>query len=451
MRNKIGLFIAGCFALIFTSCLGGDDYNYNPGVDKNCQIVSFTLEHSGIPELANTKFTIDQMNGRIFNIDSLPYGTNLQKAICTVGYMNSNTAGAKVRQLAVGDTIEWNAKDSLDFSKPVIFEVIAQDGVTTKPYTAHVNIHTVVPDTMIWSLQTNRINGVRMKDQKVIANGDSYLMYVKMYDEARELRLYKTLGDMAAWQEIQASGLPANAVLQQMLSYNNTFYAHTEDGGFYSSSDAVNWKKAGNAPSLKTLLGVIDATGKQASGLAAIMDNSGVLTFAVMNELGEWSPGEEVPEMFPLSGFGVSDFDAMYYNYLLVVAGRDKNGWLLNKSWSTSDGKHWVMLTDASGNYFTTREGVMLTVYDGKYYLIGGLEAGGAASSEIFTSSDRGVTWVAAEAKMVFPDIFLARGFSSIVVDKDNYLYLFSGKTNSSGNQMNDIWRGRINRLGFNK
>ena len=33
--------------------------------------------------------------------------------------------------------------------------------------------------------------------------------------------------------------------------------------------------------------------------------------------------------------------------------------------------------------------------------------------------------------------------------DKDNYMYLFGGKETNSSNVLNQIWRGRINRLGF--
>lgn len=38
-------------------------------------------------------------------------------------------------------------------------------------------------------------------------------------------------------------------------------------------------------------------------------------------------------------------------------------------------------------------------------------------------------------------------GFSSVWVDKENFVNLFGGKTKRDANDMNQLWRGRINRL----
>ena len=67
MKNKIILFLAGCLVLLMNSCLGSDDVEYT--IPKNCQITSFTLKNDSVPELSKVDFTIDQLDGRIFNID----------------------------------------------------------------------------------------------------------------------------------------------------------------------------------------------------------------------------------------------------------------------------------------------------------------------------------------------------------------------------------------------
>ena len=83
MKNRIVLFIAGCCALLLSSCLGSDDTQYE--WSKDCQILSFSLSNDSIPGLKDVVFTIDQVDGKIFNIDSMPYGTKLdEKVICTV-------------------------------------------------------------------------------------------------------------------------------------------------------------------------------------------------------------------------------------------------------------------------------------------------------------------------------------------------------------------------------
>ena len=77
MKNRIVLFIAGCCALLLSSCLGSDDTQYE--LSKDCQILSFSLSNDSIPGLKDVVFTIDQVEGKIFNIDSMPYGTKLDE------------------------------------------------------------------------------------------------------------------------------------------------------------------------------------------------------------------------------------------------------------------------------------------------------------------------------------------------------------------------------------
>ena len=100
MKNRIVLLITGCFALLMTSCLGSDEYDYELSYD--CQIVSFSLSNDSIPDLSSVVFTIDQINGLIFNADSMPFGTVLdENVICTVK-MSPTVFSCQVIQEALG-------------------------------------------------------------------------------------------------------------------------------------------------------------------------------------------------------------------------------------------------------------------------------------------------------------------------------------------------------------
>ena len=139
----------------------------------------------------------------------------------------------------------------------------------------------------------------------------------------------------------------------------------------------------------------------------------------------------------------------MYREYLEVVAGRDKNNQLTHTAWWTQDGLSWALMTDEKSSYFEKKEGVMLTIYDGKFWLAGGINAEGKGSKEIHFSSDYGVTWQLSDTMVVFPDEYSGRGFASVFVDEDNYMLLFGGKTSDNTKPLDELWRGRINRLGF--
>ena len=134
MKNRIVLFVAGCIALFLSSCLNSDDQEYE--IPKDCQITAFSVDHDSIlgGKLDTVKFVIDQVNGRIFNPDSLPFGTEIEKVVCTVS-VATGTYTIEVTQDALPDsTFYWNREDSLDFSKPVKFVTAAYDGITKKTY-----------------------------------------------------------------------------------------------------------------------------------------------------------------------------------------------------------------------------------------------------------------------------------------------------------------------------
>ena len=84
MKNRIALFIAGCCALFLFSCIKSDNTEYE--LSRDCQILSFSLSNDSISEVSGVTFVIDQLTGHIYNIDSLPYGTQLnEKVICNAG------------------------------------------------------------------------------------------------------------------------------------------------------------------------------------------------------------------------------------------------------------------------------------------------------------------------------------------------------------------------------
>ena len=250
MKNRIVLFIAGCCALLLSSCLGSDDTQYE--LSRDCQILSFSLSSDSIPELEDVVFTIDQLTGRIFNIDSMPYGTKLdEKVICKV-QLASTVYTCQVMQEAVGDTIYWNLEDSLDFSKPVKFVNTLWDGETTKAYLAQVNIHQVVPDSMVWNIYKEDITDGAVKEEKVVVfgegNDESYYMYTQPVNASEGYQLYRSaVTDGRNWTKLAVSGLPAGEIrLSQITAYEDAFYAVTTKGVLYSSADGQNWSAVEN-------------------------------------------------------------------------------------------------------------------------------------------------------------------------------------------------------------
>ncbi|MDR0536436.1 MAG: DUF6242 domain-containing protein [Tannerellaceae bacterium] len=449
----------GFVAMLMTSCLGGSE-EADLTLYKDAQIATFVLSHDSAAYLKNVSFTIDQINGTIFNYDSLPYGTKVEKVICSMTYRGGYTAGVKVLQEAVGDSaVAWNGTDSLNFSKPVQFTVYAYDGFNKKVYKAYINIHQVQPDSLAWTRLVSPVTGIAAVDEKVVEFNGEWLMFQKTNNA---VRLFTSV-NINEWAEVTVNGLPLQANLAQISSFGGCLYAAVTDGlqisasgnvaqgQLYSSSDGKNWKLVENTPKIVTLLGALKADRNKSAVLAAIIEADAGLSFAGMTEDGQWTKGEAVPDGFPRRAFGSVAYERLGFEYLMIATGLDKNNKPTNTVWATSDALQWALLSRSGRADFSEREGAALTVYDGKFFLLGGLDKNGAGLKDIYFSKDNGITWAANDSLILFPGDYAGRGYSSIATDSYNYIYMFGGKTLKDVSHTDEIWRGRIFRLGFDK
>ena len=450
-----GLLMGGVLFLM-SSCLGG---NNNDGIDdwilSNAQIATFSLSNDSIEGLSNVKFTIDQINGKIFNKDSMPYGTAINhKVLCALSWDNGSlgVSSALFIPQSTGDSVWWTESDSIDFSAPVAITVYPLDGLSTKVYEAKLNIHQVNPDTMIWHKYASLISGKTFKDMKVISYEDSYYMFV---EESGIYRLYKTdMADMINWEEVVLTDFPDKAVLSQITVCEGDLYVMTEDGVLFCSLAGQNpdggqsWVQVDGIPKMKTLLGCLpeNTISGRTTVLSGIADEGGVLYFVSINKNKEYKIGTIVSETFPISGFGGFSYELMYHPRFVICSGRDSKGNLSGNAWSTMDALTWIPLSNIS---FSPREGAAVSYYDDCFFVIGGIDAFGATLNDIFYSKDHGVSWV--NTDYVMAEEYTARGFASVFVDKNNYILLFGGKAGKDENILNELWRGRINRLGFGK
>lgn len=446
MKNKLLLLLIGSFVFLLSSCLNSDDDTTEYDL-TNCQIVSFSLANDSVSGVSSVKFIIDQINGTIYNADSMAYGTALNWKLVTTLSLASSYAYAQIMPEATNDTINYSASDSIDYSKPVRIIVHSADGFTKKTYRVSLNIHQVNPDSMVWN-KVSSFPALAIEEQKTISKGDLYYIYLKTNGG---YKLYTSPQTTPfAWAEVALNGLPANGVLlSQLTEYQNMLYVPTEDGKIYQSSDGKIWSSTSQTYSVKSLLGSFLSGIDKSPLISAIIKDSNGLRFAAMNANKEWITGESVPAGFPVTGFGSLPYESMYYQRLLLVAGEDKNGAYLSSAWSTLDGLSWVLQTDDQLPPFEVRTGASVTTYDQKIYLIGGITSSNQASKDIYISKDKGITWAVSDTLIQMPSDFTARGFSSVIVDKDNHMLLFGGKVSKGVPDLNEIWQGRINRLGF--
>lgn len=482
MKDKIALLLLGIFVICFSSCLGNDDEStYIPSGDA--QVYYFHLQNDSIPALDSVKFTIDQLNGTIYNPDSMAYGTVIdEKAVCT--FTTRGVAGIQVKQTALADTLSWwNTTDSLDFTKPVEFIVTPMDGIHKKPYTAWINIHTVNPDSMTWDLLTSDFFGVtdvtgeNTSSLGVVADRSDngtvvYRMFMRAENNSKNTLLqFVPEGNeyTVSTENVQMSGFvgggPVTVDWEQLTAFNgkylacmdtSTTYSDSRGKLLYADSPYTTWRKFANGSATGALhvhriLGVLDATDKKPARLAVVIKGADKkYYFACTQNLEDWETGEEVPDNFPRDGGAARlSYENMYHPYLLLAGGREDSNYL-NTVWNTSDGLNWVEYKSSQPPFPEGMVGASLVAYDGMFYLIGGINRAGQPVKSIVCSLDRGLSWQPASDLVVLPQEFKARAYSSVFVTPDNYLLIFSGReTMSTSTRLFDVWKGRINRLGF--
>jgi hypothetical protein len=440
MRNiKNCRLLIGILAVILTSCLGNTEYEYDDWILKNAQISSFSLSNDSIASLSAVVFTIDQINGKIFNKDSMPFGTVIdRKVLCSITFdvFGSSTDAVlpvQVMPLATGDTI--TTSDSIDFTQPVIFKVYAADGETTKTYEAQINIHQLNPDSMVWNRFLTIGEGRVFNEMKVVRIAHSYCVYARENDKV----ILLTSDNAENWLEKTLHGFPDNAVLSSITESGTSAFVIDGTGRLYKTESGTEWTPSGHQDwTYKCILG--NVVNNNNLFTCFIAETDGALRFCTND-----AAGEAVPEDFPITGFSSVTYEIMYFQHLTVASGRDKNGHLTNTAWSTMDGLVWVPLTNKKVP-FAYCEGASIARYDNLLFLLGGFGIDGNTVETSYFSKDNGVTW---NDTIFFPEDYKSRGFSSLLVDEDKYMLLFGGKETKDGNIVNDVWRGRVNRLGF--
>ena len=95
------------------------------------------------------KFTVDHVNGRIFNADSLPSDCDLSRVLVTLT-ASSYTGTLFIKDLGSDNLIFYSSTDSIDFTSPREFRAYNTDGTLYKSYQVTLNKHTAPTGKLIW-------------------------------------------------------------------------------------------------------------------------------------------------------------------------------------------------------------------------------------------------------------------------------------------------------------
>jgi hypothetical protein len=439
------LLVATLNLLLWTSCLGSSNdrvIDYSP----NAQIYAFSLtSRADTARLLNaTAFSIDQVSGRLFNKEPLPYLFHVDSVMLNVSSSSTYTPFQQITITLTGthgdSTYLWNKTDSVAINRLKTITTTAQDGVTTKSYAFQLNIYQQDPYLLSWERKTDYLS-YRPTGQKSIAFNGRFITYYKT-----ESGVGATAStDGSTWSELKEfQGLPTSVRLSTLIAVKSSMYILDEEGRVYASTDGISWNKVNTGCTVKTLYGILP--GVTVKCILIAVEESGTLRFAVTDDFSEIELLNQTPDKMPWSDFTSTNIESEHSyatRYIVLTDGIRQDGswndevWIVQKK---DDKITYISIKPpfpVKGNLF---------YYDNRLYLMT-LSDG---KNVFLFSSNYGLNWEATGESQAFPPQleFTPRTNASVAIDDSNNIWIFGGvSAHPPHPTLVDVWRGRLNKF----
>lgn len=501
MKRKLPLYmlLAAFVGAPLASCNEDKDDEENDTVEvqvtSSMAVNSFSLsaDKNVLANLDSVFFTIDLANAVVFNADSLPKGTKINKLVAQIGLPTVSEAtltftGADGSTQSIDYLTRKN--DTIDFShNDVKLHLVDYTGRYSRDYSIKVNVHTMVADSLFWDEAAMRALPTSLSDaveQHTVDAGGSVLCFTRSASGCCVSSADDPAGD---WTD-KASNLPADALINSITATPDAVFAVTTDGRLLTSADnGVNWTAL--SARMNHILGAYGST-----LLGVRKGDDGVYYHTT------YPASTEVPvdAKFPVVGTSQA---VTYTNewstepMLMLVGGATSSGALTGATWAY-DGNTWGCI---SPDGIPAMEGVCLVPYYSykvstqwvasevsTLVAIGGRLTDGKVNPYVYISLNRGLNWVKADRCMQLPDYLEPVAYAQSVVRSATlttrsasprgwrdmpvnglpvwyrgsqsrasvpvtswdcpYIYLFGGETQQSRLSAK-VWRGVINRMTF--
>lgn len=378
---------------------------------------------------ANVPFTIDQINRRIYNKDSLPKDVDITRVVTSISADNAVYYGKNGK-----DTI-WSSADSLDFSNEIEFKVIAYSELQNQfafgeSYKVSVNVHKLNPDSLVWKhFGDKKFNGgTTLSQQKAVYLNNTIYVLGESEDGTK---IYKTAvdrGNISGWEEITVG--VENIKVYSATAFNNDIY-YIAGGELYKSLEQP--QQVGEISGLSNLISENNGkllAYKEADNKVISIDTDGN---EISNESSSFVSGYTLPERLSAISMPSSHNKNLWRT---IVMANDNDGTVETDttanvfSYISSD-TEWVKYQP---NYPTTcpnQENISMISYDGKLF------AYGEKFDYFYSSTDNGLNWKKEEEYMLFPD---KQKESSISLGTYRNEGSYSTVSEENGNKGSFIW-----------
>lgn len=443
-RTVISLICPIIIGLFFTSCLRDTEETV---LSSTVAITSFSINdlkaqhtevldngkdttYTIILKTSLTPFTIDQERGLVYNSDSIAYGADVTRVLASI------SADGHMYYHKEEEKIVYSKGDSIDFTHPVKFTVVSNDGNYSRDYLISINVHKVDPTKTEWKLLEGANFPIGLFcEQKAIIRDQR--IYVLGHDEnGRYYTTYTGTDDGMAWNEPeQWIGIEEGADCSSIILFDGMFHMLVGNT-LYRSSDGITWERTA-ANSIDHLLA---ATSEESPTAWGIIEGK----FAYSSDMLAWTTLEQVAGMSRSIAYTSEPLHTNpYINRTIVIGLSDVATDTCAKVWSKlSTETEWAEVKPAQNNPYgcPNLENLAVINYHDRMYAFGGksvgqrkkpLEAFGAS----YESRDNGVTWRVRDEAFKLSENFVGRDENfSTVIDYKNRVWIIWSRSG-------EVWR----------
>ena len=446
MKRKFFAFIALITAtLSLSSCLSSDEttveYTHDTAITAFSlgSLDRYTKTKAGKDTLlkanvtgSDYKFSIDQVQRLIYNVDSLPCGVRDTAILATISSKNSSPI--LLMDINKTDSVAgyYSSSDSINFSKPRLIRVYSSDYSAYAEYKVIVNVHKELPYEFKWhELAQNNSQLAAFSDLKAVACGDYIYVFGKTADGSTKV-LKSAINDGNAWSSIVMNVSLSSDAYQSAVALDGKLYI-SDAGKVYASADAETWAEVSENADIKQLIGASSQYlyAYTAAGISVSKDQGVSWKAEKLDTDADSLPTQNVS----MNVAGV--LSAKNVENVMLMGTRDKawndtvaTTWLRTVDYDANEDGQWNYLEiekNKSGK-MPWLDQVITCAADTGFVALG-------SNGKWYKSQDAGLTWKQ-DAMVVLPAKFATDGRFAFCRDKQHYYWIIRNGY---------VWRGRFN------
>ena len=399
------------FIAISTACNSKDEdvvTSTDYVASQSVAITGFNLQADlkVMKNLDSVYFSIDLEHGVVFNADSLPRGTKINKLIPKITYPSTVTSATI--EMTGGShrtgTVDYikNPTDTIDFTGNVTLTLATAKNALSKTYKLVVNVHKEDPDTLYWDRLSTTTLPSRLpnpKAQKTVATPNGIITIIEESNGQFTLSSTKDLFE-ANWDQ-KALSLSFTPQIESLTAGSDgSLYILSTAGELMNSTDGMIWNQL--ASGWNSIIGqfgdILLGTSLQGNNLIQTSWPEGS------------APALQMPEGFPLSQHTQPvEFTNRWSTEptIILFGGYPFSGNGKSPSWAY-DGSQWVDISENSlpelaglsvVNYYSYLKSASNSLIKEFEVLLafGGKDAAGNVNRTVYISYDHGINWQKAQ------------------------------------------------------